>query len=182
MSDPWFLQCLSECFKEEGENFGIQNGDINGVGDEDEEMEDPEANPEGDPFDEGLPVANITPPPPLDGVPLFPGDDGFTDGDGMVIECFCYDEDGNVVPVEEEPELIDERPIVIIDYSPEDDPPDENVDIGEENPNQNSGMLIGEEDVQEIPPLEDPREPPEEPVVAPPPIMPIFPTGPLDVM
>lgn len=183
MSDPWFMQCLSECFKEAGETFGIENGDIDGVGNEDEEMEDPDVDPAGNPFDEGLPPANVTPPPPPpDGEPLFPGGDDYTDEDGMEIECFCYDEHGNIVPMEEDPGPVDERPVVIIDHNPEDDPPDENVDIGEEDPNKGGGELIGEDTVQEAPPLEDPKEPPADPVIEPTPIMPIFPKSPLDVM
>lgn len=182
MSGPLVFQCLSECFKEV-EVFGIQNGDLNDM--EDEEMEEPDVNPQMDPFDDGLPPINNEPSPPTQSeIPLFEGDNGHVDKDGMEVDCLCYDEDGNIIPMEEEDEPIDERPVVVIDYTPEDDEPDENIDIGEENPNKGGGELIGEDDVDihETPPLDDPSEPPGDPIVEPPPLIPIFPKSPLDIM
>lgn len=178
MSDGPWCKCISKCF-EENETFGIENGDVEGAGDEDEEMEDPddcpkEEEPEkdkcNDPFAGTDPEGDDGPQPrPDGGTPLFPGDDRCEDENGMEVDC-CYDDDGNIVPCEEDEDEEMEEEEIIIDPTSEDEE-DGDVEIEE--------VVIPdeEEDEDDIPPLNDPKPKPEEEEVKPPDITPIFPVG-----
>lgn len=164
------LHCLSECFAKQDVVFGIQNGDVDMAGGE--EVEEPDLECDENPF------TVDAPPPGEPGITiqlqvdsLFHCEDVLTDCDGMEIDC-CRDEDGNIVYPEDEPEPVDERPMVIIDEDPENEPPDENIDIGEENPN---GSGTNSVDENEPPPLEDPKPKPSDPVIVNTPIDPLFP-------